>query len=67
MWILLTPLAAYISKLSALAPARLGSFVSALDVYMTHCKPNRLRDQTTEKAKVLNNFLSLDIKKTEET
>ena len=34
VWILLTPLAAYISKFAALAPARLG-FFSALDVYMT--------------------------------
>lgn len=33
MWILLTPLAAYVSKLSGLAP-RLGFFL-ALDVYMT--------------------------------
>ena len=33
--ILLTVLAAYVSKLGALAPARLGLCFSALDVYMT--------------------------------
>ena len=35
MWILLAPLAAYVSKFGALAPARLGFLFFALDVYMT--------------------------------
>jgi len=35
MWILLVRLAAYVGKLDALAPTRLGFFCFALDVYMT--------------------------------